>query len=135
MVLAGPSRLPRTSNPVGHLLGILWFPLPCNRLCLVILPMSTYRLVFTDAILTYCVNSGCSGGWPYNAYQYVMGAGGMEPYSKYPYTAQNGACEFQSASVVAKISNWEYVTQNQDEDQMVCSKPMICGSQYWINPD
>jgi len=55
VVLAGPSRLPRTSNPVGHLLGILWFPLPCSRLCLVIPPISTYRLVFTDAILTYNV--------------------------------------------------------------------------------
>jgi len=61
---------------------------------------------------------GCSGGWPYNAYQYVMGAGGMELNSKYPYTAQNGACEFQRSAVVAKISSWEYVTQNQDEDQM-----------------
>jgi len=61
---------------------------------------------------------GCSGGWPFNAYQYVIGAGGMEPYSKYPYVAQNEACLFKPNEIVAKISRWEYVTQSRNEDQM-----------------
>jgi len=63
-------------------------------------------------------DAGCSGGWPYNAYQYVISAGGMEPYSRYPYVAQNEACNFKANEVVAKISSWEYVTQSQNEDQM-----------------
>jgi len=61
---------------------------------------------------------GCSGGWPYNAYAYVMRAGGMEPYSKYPYVAENEACMFKASEIVSKISRWEYVTQSRNEDQM-----------------
>jgi len=61
---------------------------------------------------------GCSGGWPYNAYKYVISAGGMDPLADYPYVAVNEACRFQPSEVVAKISSWEYVTTNQNEEQM-----------------
>jgi cysteine peptidase B len=63
-------------------------------------------------------DAGCGGGWPYNAYQYVIGAGGMDPLADYPYVAENEQCAFNSGEVVAKISSWEYVTQSQDENQM-----------------
>jgi len=63
-------------------------------------------------------DAGCGGGWPYNAYKYVIGAGGMDPLADYPYVAENEQCQFQSNEVVAHISNWEYVTQSQDENQM-----------------
>jgi C1A family cysteine protease len=62
---------------------------------------------------------GCGGGWPYNAYKYVMGAGGQDSYASYPYTAVNGNCAFSAANIVAKLSNWVYVTQSQDEGQMI----------------
>jgi len=62
---------------------------------------------------------GCGGGWPYNAYKYIMSAGGQDSYASYPYTAQNGNCAFSAANVVAKLTNWVYVTQSQDESQMV----------------
>jgi len=62
---------------------------------------------------------GCSGGWPYNAYNYVISAGGMDPLADYPYTAENGQCAFNAGEVVAKISRWEYVTRSMDESQMV----------------
>jgi len=64
-------------------------------------------------------DGGCNGGWPYNAYQYVINAGGMEPEADYPYVAYNEACRFNPAEVVAKISSWQYVTQSQNEQQMV----------------
>jgi cysteine peptidase B len=62
---------------------------------------------------------GCNGGWPYNAYKYVIGAGGQEYYQYYPYTAQNTPCEFNAAYIDAKITGWAYVTQNQNEGEMV----------------
>jgi len=62
---------------------------------------------------------GCEGGWPYNAYKYVMSAGGQELYSDYPYTAETGTCQFNAAYIYAKINGWQYVTQNQDEQEMV----------------
>jgi len=61
---------------------------------------------------------GCSGGWPYNAYKYVISAGGMDPLADYPYVAVNEACRFQPSEVVAKITGWEYVTTTMNEDQM-----------------
>jgi C1A family cysteine protease len=61
---------------------------------------------------------GCNGGWPYNAYQYVIGAGGLETEADYPYTAQDGSCEFNSQDIECPITSWKYVTQSQDENAM-----------------
>jgi len=62
---------------------------------------------------------GCGGGWPYNAYKYVIGAGGQEYYSDYPYTAENTPCAFNAAYIDAKLSSWVYVTQSESEPAMV----------------
>jgi len=64
------------------------------------------------------VDQGCNGGWPYDAYQYVMQAGGQEPDSDYPYTAQDGTCNFNAGDIDAKLNNWQYVTQSGDETAM-----------------
>jgi C1A family cysteine protease len=56
---------------------------------------------------------GCGGGWPYLAYEYVEGAGGIESYQAYPYTAESGtagSCQFNAGSVVAKVSNYQTVS-------------------------
>jgi len=63
-------------------------------------------------------DDGCNGGDPPTAYQYVMSAGGLETYADYPYTAQDGQCAFQSSEIAQSISNWQYVTQSQNENQM-----------------
>jgi len=62
---------------------------------------------------------GCGGGWPYNAYKYVIGAGGQEYYSDYPYTAETGTCHFNAAYIDARIASWAYVTQSESETEMV----------------
>jgi C1A family cysteine protease len=64
-------------------------------------------------------DGGCGGGWPYSAYAYVISAGGLDSLSSYPYTAQNGQCAFSSANIAGSISNWQYVTQSNDETAMV----------------
>jgi len=63
-------------------------------------------------------DQGCNGGWPYDAYQYIISAGGVESEASYPYTAEDGTCNFNAQNVVAKISSWQYVTQSQDETAM-----------------
>jgi len=63
-------------------------------------------------------DDGCNGGDPPTAYQYVIGAGGLEAYSSYPYTAEDGYCSFQASLVARKISSWQWVTQSQDEQAM-----------------
>jgi C1A family cysteine protease len=61
---------------------------------------------------------GCQGGWTYEAYQYLMSAGGQDTYNSYPYTAETGNCQFNPNNIGAKISGWQYVTQTKDETQM-----------------
>jgi len=61
---------------------------------------------------------GCSGGWPYNAYKYVIGNGGIDSFASYPYTGYQGTCAFNSSNVAATITSWQYVTQSQDESAM-----------------
>jgi len=60
---------------------------------------------------------GCGGGWTQNAYNCIIKEGGQESWQSYPYTARNGNCQFSSSKVVAKISSWENVYPN-NEDQM-----------------
>jgi len=57
-------------------------------------------------------SQGCGGGWTYWAFEYLMsaGVGGQEGESSYPYTAENGQCVFNSADVVAKLTNFSFAT-------------------------
>jgi cysteine peptidase B len=79
-------------------------------------------------------DAGCNGGWPYNAYKYVIGAGGIDSYSSYPYTSGNGQtgnCIFKSADIAATISSWQWVTQSENEQQMqqftyTTGPPSVC---------
>jgi len=61
-------------------------------------------------------DSGCNGGWPYNAYQYIISAGGQDSAVSYPYVGYDQTCEFKIGGVVAKLTGWNYVTQSQNEN-------------------
>jgi len=76
-------------------------------------------------------DSGCNGGNPPTAYQYVIDAGGLDSYASYPYTAVQGTCKFNPGNVVAKIANWQWITQDDDEAAMqsftyTTGPPSIC---------
>jgi len=62
---------------------------------------------------------GCNGGWTQNAFNYVESAGGLDTLASYPYTAQDGDCNYRPANSGAKVDSWSYVTQNDDETQML----------------
>jgi len=78
--------------------------------CTTFPPLSPQEIVDCDT-----VDQGCSGGWPYDAYQFVITEGGLEDDSDYPYTAQDGTCAFQANLVKVTISSWKYATTNSDE--------------------
>jgi cathepsin F len=82
-----------------------------NKLdCTTFTPLSPQEIVDCDT-----TDSGCEGGWPSDAYQFVISEGGLETDANYPYTAQDGTCNFQSNLVAVTISSWQYATQNSDE--------------------
>jgi len=60
-------------------------------------------------------DSGCNGGNPETAYEYIHSAGGLEPEKDYPYTVVDGNCNFKKADVFATISNYKYATTTWDE--------------------
>jgi len=57
-------------------------------------------------------NYGCSGGWPYVAFQYVTKAGGQDTEASYPYRAVNQQCAFKPASVAAKINGYKQLPKD-----------------------
>jgi len=63
-------------------------------------------------------DGGCNGGNPPTAYEYVIGAGGMETNAEYPYTAQDGTCAFNKQKVVTTVSNWKYACNYWEEDTL-----------------
>jgi len=62
---------------------------------------------------------GCSGGWTYWAFAYLISAGGQDTLASYPYVAQDETCQFNPSNIGAKISAYSYVTQSQDETAML----------------
>jgi len=63
-------------------------------------------------------DDGCNGGNTNTAFEYVIGAGGMENISEYPYEGVDGQCAFNKADVVASISSFKYATEFYSEDTL-----------------
>jgi len=51
---------------------------------------------------------GCSGGWPYNVFEYAKTYGLMLA-SDYPYSAASGTCKYDASKVKARVSTYGYV--------------------------
>jgi len=67
---------------------------------------------------TVC-NSGCEGGWQWNAYIDIEAWGGVELETAYPYTGVTGTCQKQG-TMLAPIKNYTCLSapNNADETQM-----------------
>jgi len=63
-------------------------------------------------------DQGCDGGDTVTAYAYVQAAGGQEDESDYPYKAVDGSCHFSAGKAVAKVTGFNYITQNKNETEM-----------------
>eukprot|EP01125_Pyxidicula_operculata_P003740 TRINITY_DN149_c0_g2_i1.p1 TRINITY_DN149_c0_g2~~TRINITY_DN149_c0_g2_i1.p1 ORF type:complete len:351 (-),score=86.91 TRINITY_DN149_c0_g2_i1:95-1000(-) len=62
---------------------------------------------------------GCGGGEPVLAYEYILGAGGLESEEAYPYVGEGSTCQFQQSEIFAKISSWKWATTDFSETLMV----------------
>lgn len=65
-------------------------------------------------------SSGCNGGWPGSAFDYLKKAGGLEKDADYPYTAgggTTGSCKFVAAKAYEKVTG--YKTAAKGEDSML----------------
>ncbi|XP_066979395.1 crustapain-like [Macrobrachium rosenbergii] len=59
-------------------------------------------------------NYGCGGGWPFQAYQYIMDNNGIDTEESYPYLAVDDTCHFDPANVGATVR--EYVKLPVDDE-------------------
>jgi len=50
-------------------------------------------------------NSGCDGGIPYKAFDYIQQVNGLSTENTYPFEAQDGTCRFSVQNVYAKVYN------------------------------
>jgi len=57
--------------------------------------------------LVDCVpdNSGCRGGWPIKAMNYIKDHGGIETENDYPYRAVTGSCQFDASRAAMQVTS------------------------------
>eukprot|EP01128_Nolandella_sp_AFSM9_P008592 TRINITY_DN527_c0_g1_i1.p1 TRINITY_DN527_c0_g1~~TRINITY_DN527_c0_g1_i1.p1 ORF type:complete len:376 (+),score=101.72 TRINITY_DN527_c0_g1_i1:110-1237(+) len=73
-----------------------------------------------------CVpNSGCEGGWPWNAYIDIIAMGGLETAKDYPYTAANGQCNFEKSKAVVNISNFTCISGPGPADETAMAAKLV----------
>jgi len=56
---------------------------------------------------------GCSGGWPSQAMDFIISAGGQDTEASYPYTGEDGTCESSQGTIGATISSVIPVSQSE----------------------
>ncbi|EGG15279.1 cysteine protease [Cavenderia fasciculata] len=61
-------------------------------------------------------DDGCNGGLQPNAFQYIIGNGGIDTETSYPYLAvAQDKCQFKASNIGAKISNWQMLSTNETQ--------------------
>jgi cathepsin L len=105
--------------------------------------LATKNLVsLSEQELVDCVNGGADtctvGGEMYQAFEYVISAGGEELESSYPYSGTSGnTCKFDKSQVAATISSYANVTSGDESalQSAVAQQPVsiaIDASSIWF---
>jgi len=76
-------------------------------------PLSTQQIVDCDTD-----DSGCNGGNPPTAYQYVVTAGGLETDADYPYRGVDGTCVAKKALEQDPITGFQYAIPQGSTDEI-----------------
>eukprot|EP00270_Netrium_digitus_P021181 TRINITY_DN894_c0_g1_i1.p1 TRINITY_DN894_c0_g1~~TRINITY_DN894_c0_g1_i1.p1 ORF type:complete len:446 (-),score=73.43 TRINITY_DN894_c0_g1_i1:23-1297(-) len=74
-------------------------------------------------------DSGCDGGLMTNAFQYIMGVGGLEGEETYPYKGVDGKCKFDPSRIRAKVPAFSVVDKNEEQmaANLVTHGPLAIG--------
>jgi len=74
------------------------------------------------------VDEGCNGGLPWQGYDYIIQAKGLDTEKGYPYVGIDETCAFKPEDVGATISNWTMVSTNEDEikEYLYTQGPLSC---------
>jgi len=56
---------------------------------------------------------GCQGGWPNQAMEWTISAGGLDTLASYPYTAVQGTCASANGTIGARIKSVVHVAPNE----------------------
>jgi len=81
-------------------------------------------------------DSGCNGGDPAEAMQWIIQQGGQDAESCYPYTAQDGTCASAQCTPVNKISSTQSIAQSESAIyQALQGAPLsiCCDASAWQN--
>ncbi|XP_028769810.1 ervatamin-B-like [Neltuma alba] len=78
--------------------------------------LSEQELVDCDPL-----SRGCAGGWPHNAFEWVVQNGGISKEEDYPYVARQGRCKanMHDGDKVVKISGYSKIPQS--DDALLCA--------------
>lgn len=58
---------------------------------------------------------GCDGGYMWNAYKYIISAGGIDTEESYPYEALADKCRFSNKTIGAVITNWTMLSTDEEQ--------------------
>jgi len=59
--------------------------------------------------------SGCSGGWPIQAMQWIISQGGQDTEASYPYTGQDGTCASSQGKIGATIQSVQTIAEDESQ--------------------
>jgi cathepsin F len=51
-------------------------------------------------------DSGCNGGMPHTAYNYIQQSGGIQSWSSYPFFGYQGYCRYNPNAVIARVAGY-----------------------------
>jgi cathepsin F len=72
-----------------------------------------------DPDIPNACDSGCNGGLPSNAMEYIIEHGGVDTEKSYPYVGEKGECKASRGKVGATLSNFSFV--DNDEEQIAAA--------------
>eukprot|EP00245_Coleochaete_scutata_P016469 TRINITY_DN7704_c0_g1_i1.p1 TRINITY_DN7704_c0_g1~~TRINITY_DN7704_c0_g1_i1.p1 ORF type:complete len:382 (+),score=87.73 TRINITY_DN7704_c0_g1_i1:75-1220(+) len=68
-----------------------------------------------DPVIKEACDSGCAGGLPNNAFEYMIENGGLETEAAYPYQGMDNKCKFEKGKVAATVANFTVVPVDEEQ--------------------
>ncbi|XP_028794997.1 P34 probable thiol protease-like [Neltuma alba] len=96
-----------------------------------LITLSEQQLIDSDSM-----SQGCSGGWPSNAFDWLIKNGGISREDDYPYSARQGYCRANMASLslsgIYEGENCPRESNNLTRAVLIVGYDSNDGKDYWI---